>query len=94
MFPTRRLLSANPHATTRTYYDADLRQGQSLIRARRPYLLKNTLTGLSIFAFVASVYIYTIKAVSQDNFEDVKVPDAPIEDSLQSRNLSSAPLTK
>ncbi|TGZ80925.1 hypothetical protein EX30DRAFT_293037, partial [Ascodesmis nigricans] len=60
-----------------TYYGSDLRQGQSLIRARRPYLFKNILTGLGIVSFTAAIYIYTIKAVAQDNFEDVKVPDAP-----------------
>jgi len=48
-----------------------------LIRARRPYLVKNILTGASIFAFAIGVYAFTIRAVAQDEFEDVKVPDAP-----------------
>jgi cytochrome c oxidase assembly factor 3 len=60
-----------------TYYDRKLRQGPALVRARRPYLYKNAATGLGLFAFVAGVYMYTIRAVGQDEFDDVKVPDAP-----------------
>ncbi|KAH6998187.1 hypothetical protein BKA56DRAFT_664802 [Ilyonectria sp. MPI-CAGE-AT-0026] len=63
-----------PHST---YYDRRLRQGPSLIRARRPYLLKNSITGLGLFAVVGSIYYYTLNAVGQDNFDDVKVPDQP-----------------
>ncbi|PFH57999.1 hypothetical protein XA68_14294 [Ophiocordyceps unilateralis] len=64
----------HPH---HTYYDRRLRQGPALIRARRPYLLRNTLTGLGLFSITVAIYIYTIKAVGQDEFADVKVPDAP-----------------
>jgi len=60
-----------------TYYDKHYKQSPALLRARRPYLIKNTVTGLGIFAFAIGVYAYTIKAVSQDEFEDVKVPEAP-----------------
>ncbi|KAF7544521.1 hypothetical protein G7Z17_g9881 [Cylindrodendrum hubeiense] len=65
---------ANPHST---YYDRRLRQGPALIRARRPYLVKNTVTGLGLLAVVGSIYYYTLNAVGQDDFEDVKVPDQP-----------------
>ncbi|KAH0528108.1 hypothetical protein TsFJ059_003011 [Trichoderma semiorbis] len=64
-------------ASHTTYYDRKLRQGPALVRARRPYLFKNALTGLGLFALVGGVYWYTISAVGQDDFEDVKVPDAP-----------------
>jgi cytochrome c oxidase assembly factor 3 len=60
-----------------SYYDKNYRQTAALIRARRPYLVKNALTGLGIFGFCAGVYFFTINAVAQDEFEDVKVPDAP-----------------
>ncbi|KAK5990538.1 hypothetical protein PT974_08807 [Cladobotryum mycophilum] len=60
-----------------TYYDRRLRQGPALIRARRPYLVRNAVTGLGLLGVVAGVYLYTIRAVGQDDFEDVKVPDAP-----------------
>ncbi|KEY70072.1 hypothetical protein S7711_11196 [Stachybotrys chartarum IBT 7711] len=65
---------APPHAS---YYDARLRQGAALVRARRPYLFKNAVTGLGLFAVVGGIYYYTLKAVGQDEFADVKVPDAP-----------------
>lgn len=49
-----------------------------MIRARRPYLVKNAVTGLALLGVVSGVYMWTINAVGQDNFEDVKVPDAPV----------------
>ncbi|OHE92309.1 hypothetical protein CORC01_12371 [Colletotrichum orchidophilum] len=60
-----------------SYYDRNLRQGPALIRARKPYLTKNLAVGTGLWCFVGAVYWYTIKAVGQDEFEDVKVPDAP-----------------
>ncbi|GKT40182.1 cytochrome c oxidase assembly factor 3, mitochondrial [Colletotrichum spaethianum] len=60
-----------------SYYDRNLRQGPALIRARKPYLAKNLAVGAGLWCFVGAVYWYTIKAVGQDDFEDVKVPDAP-----------------
>ncbi|KAL2758825.1 hypothetical protein ACRALDRAFT_1092538 [Sodiomyces alcalophilus JCM 7366] len=62
-----------------SYYDRNLRQGPALIRARKPYLVKNTVVGLGLTAIVGAVYWYTLKAVGQDDFSDVKVPDAPKE---------------
>ncbi|EPS25982.1 hypothetical protein POX_c04356 [Penicillium oxalicum] len=60
-----------------TYYGKDYRAGAALLRARRPYLFKNAVTGFSLFAFTIAVYSYTIRAVGQEEFSDVKVPDAP-----------------
>ncbi|CAK7268277.1 hypothetical protein SEPCBS119000_002978 [Sporothrix epigloea] len=60
-----------------TYYDRKLRQSPALIRARRPYLVKNTLVGLGITAFALGVYTYTIRVVGQDDFDDVQVPSGP-----------------
>ncbi|KAK5256538.1 hypothetical protein BJ546DRAFT_1060551 [Cryomyces antarcticus] len=62
-----------------SYYDKHYKQSAALIRARRPYLVKNVLTGAAIFTFTIGVYAFTIRAVSQDEFEDVKVPDAPVQ---------------
>ncbi|CAZ79908.1 unnamed protein product [Tuber melanosporum] len=61
-----------------TYYEPDQRQGASLIRARKPFLLKNLATGVAMFGLTACIYVYTIRAVAQDEFEDVVVPDAPV----------------
>ncbi|TWU77131.1 hypothetical protein ED733_008335 [Metarhizium rileyi] len=60
-----------------TYYDRRYRQGPALIRARRPYLFKNALTGLGLLTVVGGIYWYTLRAVGQDDFDDVKVPNAP-----------------
>ncbi|KAE8372360.1 hypothetical protein BDV26DRAFT_102138 [Aspergillus bertholletiae] len=58
-----------------TYYGKDYRAGAALLRARRPYLVKNALTGLGLVGFTIAVYAYTIRAVGQDEFSDVKVPE-------------------
>ncbi|KAF2805941.1 uncharacterized protein BDZ99DRAFT_524182 [Mytilinidion resinicola] len=62
-----------------SYYDKNYKQSAALIRARQPFLLKNIATGAAIVTFTISVYAFTIKAVSQDEFSDVKVPDKPTE---------------
>ncbi|EEU47920.1 Cytochrome c oxidase assembly factor 3 [Fusarium sp. LHS14.1] len=66
-----------PPSPQSTYYDRRLRQGPALVRARRPYLFKNAVTGLGLLTVVGAIYYYTLNAVGQDNFEDVKVPDEP-----------------
>ncbi|KAL8712405.1 MAG: hypothetical protein Q9220_003253 [cf. Caloplaca sp. 1 TL-2023] len=60
-----------------SYYTKDQRMSAALIRARQPYLVKNIFTGIGLSAFVISVYAFTIHAVSQDDFSDVQIPDAP-----------------
>ncbi|EXJ78285.1 hypothetical protein A1O3_09446 [Capronia epimyces CBS 606.96] len=60
-----------------SYYNPDYRTGAALNRARRPYLFKNLITGACIFSFAIGVFAFTLKAVGQDDFEDVIVPDAP-----------------
>jgi len=60
-----------------SYYGRRSQQSAALIRARRPYLVKNAVLGLAIAAFAGGVYAYTIHVIGQDEFDDVKVPDAP-----------------
>lgn len=48
------ILTASSLSRT-TYWDSRNRQSPALIRARRPYLVKNTLTGLALGAFTLSV---------------------------------------
>ncbi|EGP91895.1 unnamed protein product [Zymoseptoria tritici ST99CH_1A5] len=62
-----------------SYYDKNNRPSAALYRARQPYLIRNGLTGLALFGFVAGVYTWTIRAIGQDDFSDVPVPDAPVE---------------
>ncbi|KAK6359325.1 hypothetical protein TWF696_000486 [Orbilia brochopaga] len=57
-----------------SYYNPDYRQGQSLIRARSPYLVKNAITGLALVGFVISIYAYTIRAIKSDDFADAALP--------------------
>ncbi|KAH8145124.1 uncharacterized protein LAJ45_10904 [Morchella importuna] len=96
MIPTRRLLG--PVAPRSSYYQSDYTQGPSLIRARKPFLVKNLLTGAAILALTGSIYLYTIKAVAQDNFEDVTVPDAPTQPAktpnVGTSTITSGPLGK
>lgn len=42
-----------------------------LMRAREPYRVKNALTGLGIGSFIVGVWLYSMSAVKQDNFDDV-----------------------
>ncbi|MCJ1468047.1 hypothetical protein MMC07_006673 [Pseudocyphellaria aurata] len=60
-----------------SYYEKDYRQAAALIRARKPYLIPNIIAGISIFAMTIGIYTYTIHAISQDDFSDVPMPDAP-----------------
>ncbi|CAJ2512863.1 Uu.00g009820.m01.CDS01 [Anthostomella pinea] len=60
-----------------SYYDRQSRQSPALIRARKPYIFKNAIVGSAVASFAIGVYIYTIRAIGQDEFDDVKVPDAP-----------------
>ena len=41
------------------------------MRAREPYKVKNALTGLAIGSFIVGVWLYSMSAVKQDNFDDV-----------------------
>ncbi|KAH7076646.1 hypothetical protein BKA63DRAFT_565026 [Paraphoma chrysanthemicola] len=61
-----------------TYYDDRMRASPALLRARAPYLIKNTITGIAICSLVIGIYTYTINAISQDEFDDVIVPDEPL----------------
>lgn len=38
-----------------TYYDEKMRQSPALLRARAPYLIKNTLTGFAICTLVIGI---------------------------------------
>ena len=43
----------------------------SLLRARRPFLFRNVVTGIAIASFGVGVWAYSISAVKQDVFDDV-----------------------
>jgi cytochrome c oxidase assembly factor 3 len=50
---------------------AILQMSTGLMRAREPYRAKNALTGLVIGSFIVGVWLYSMSAVKQDNFDDV-----------------------
>lgn len=41
-----------------TYYDARMRASPALLRARAPYLLKNTITGFAICSLVIGICMF------------------------------------
>lgn len=60
-------------------YYKNSRMSPALERARSAYLLPNIFTGLGIFSLAMAIFSYTIYAVSQDEFEDVPMPEgAPV----------------
>ncbi|KAI9291066.1 hypothetical protein K502DRAFT_271505, partial [Neoconidiobolus thromboides FSU 785] len=46
-----------------------------LERASKKYRYKNQLLGLSLVLFSTSIFFYSMKAVKQDDFSDVPVPN-------------------
>ncbi|KAL1409645.1 hypothetical protein Q8F55_003641 [Vanrija albida] len=54
-----------------SYHPHGFDESASLRRARRPYIIRNVLTGGAIVAFIVGVYAYSISAVKQDDFSDV-----------------------
>ncbi|CAO2656876.1 Nn.00g056790.m01.CDS01 [Neocucurbitaria sp. VM-36] len=76
---TRSALTIGSKPFRSTYYDDRMRASPALLRARAPYLIKNTITGFAICSLVIGIYTYTINAISQDEFDDVIVPDEPLQ---------------
>lgn len=58
-----------------TYHPKGYGVSEGLARARKPFRLGNAITGLVITGFAFSVYIYSIRAVKQDDFSDIVGPD-------------------
>ncbi|KAA8894122.1 hypothetical protein FN846DRAFT_975701 [Sphaerosporella brunnea] len=85
---------ASPRESQRSYYDASMVLGKPMIRARRPSVVKNALTGSAIVGFAAAANASTIRADAQDNFEHVKVPDVPVQRAKTSSQITSGPLAK
>ncbi|KAK3690787.1 hypothetical protein LTR37_018961 [Vermiconidia calcicola] len=80
MRPSQRLGILGNRIPQSSYYDQHNRPAAALYRARQPYLVRNAVTGVCIVGFVAAVRgidTWTIKAIGQDDFSDIAVPDAP-----------------
>ncbi|KAG0238508.1 hypothetical protein BGW41_008159 [Actinomortierella wolfii] len=57
-----------------TYYEKGFQRSAALERATAPFRVRNAITGAAIAAFCVSVYAYSILAVKQDDFSDIKLP--------------------
>lgn len=73
--PTRSTVS--PRSTHASYHPGGYGVSEGLKRARRPFLVKNALTGGAIMAFCTGVYFYSISKVKQDDFADLADVRAP-----------------
>ncbi|KIY66690.1 hypothetical protein CYLTODRAFT_25069 [Cylindrobasidium torrendii FP15055 ss-10] len=58
-------------AAERSYRPKAGTMSASLKRARQPFLIPNAVTGTVLMGFAVGVYVYSIRAVKQDEFEDV-----------------------
>ncbi|ORY27347.1 putative mitochondrion protein [Naematelia encephala] len=71
----------------RTYRPGGTGMSESLRRARRPYLIRNAITGVVLASFVIGVYAYSISAVKQDDFSDVEDLLPPLAERSQIRTI-------
>ncbi|KAF9024327.1 hypothetical protein BDZ89DRAFT_1136098 [Hymenopellis radicata] len=60
----------DPKKAAKSYWPNGM-MSPSLKRAREPYRIPNIITGVCLSIFVVGVYTYSIRAVKQDEFEDV-----------------------
>ncbi|CEH14295.1 hypothetical protein CBOM_02154 [Ceraceosorus bombacis] len=56
-----------PRSTHETYHPGGYGVSEGLRRARRPYAVKNALTGSAIMAFAVGAYYYSIRQVKPDD---------------------------
>ncbi|GAA6042785.1 hypothetical protein JCM8097_007478 [Rhodosporidiobolus ruineniae] len=61
-------------AAKQTYHPGGSGVSEGLKRARLPFRNRNLVTGGLISAFAFSVYMYSIRAVAQDDFSDLDQP--------------------
>jgi cytochrome c oxidase assembly factor 3 len=73
--PAHHALTYSYRLKRSSYYTPEYTQSAALIRARRPYILKNAIMGVAIMTFAIGVFTFTLKAVGQDDFSDVIVPE-------------------
>ncbi|GAW00842.1 mitochondrion protein [Lentinula edodes] len=61
----------DPRLAAKTWRPKSGSMSPGLKRARAPFLVRNTLTGVLLGAFAVGVYTYSIRAVRQDDFADI-----------------------
>ncbi|GAA5848464.1 hypothetical protein JCM8547_004522 [Rhodosporidiobolus lusitaniae] len=73
-------MSVSTRAAKATYHPGGYGVSEGLKRARRPFRTANFITGSLITGFALSVYLYSIRAVAQDDFSDL---DQPVSDDIR-----------
>ncbi|KAF9111473.1 hypothetical protein BGX27_004870 [Mortierella sp. AM989] len=73
-----------------SYYEQGFKRSPALERATAPFRVRNALTGAGIVAFCVSVYAYSIMAVKQDDFSDIKLPPYVIEQQKEAAAAAAA----
>ncbi|CAH1760952.1 8394_t:CDS:2 [Entrophospora sp. SA101] len=71
------------------YQTSKLTYTPAFQRARKPFIVRNILTGIILVGFVGAVYSYTMFAIKQDDFSDVPIPTPPSSSSLIEENKSN-----
>ncbi|KAJ4479095.1 hypothetical protein J3R30DRAFT_3474143 [Lentinula aciculospora] len=61
----------DPRQAAKTWRPKSGSMSPGLRRARAPFLVRNTITGIILGAFAIGVYTYSIRAVRQDDFGDI-----------------------
>ncbi|GAA5941084.1 uncharacterized protein JCM15063_000643 [Sporobolomyces koalae] len=77
-------MSISTREAKQSYHPKGYGVSEGLKRARAPFRTRNAIVGLALSGFMFSVYLYSIRAVAQDDFADL---EAPTEE--QRRNLVS-----
>lgn len=70
---TRQLFDNNGYYDKQTY-----RMSPAMRRARAPYAVKNFIALIALSAVPISIYLYTYRFLSQDDFDDIPIP--PLDD--------------
>ncbi|GAA5826061.1 hypothetical protein JCM5353_004198 [Sporobolomyces roseus] len=67
-------MSISTREAKQTYHPGGYGTSEGLKRARLPFRTRNAIVGLTLSGFMFSVYLYSIRAVAQDDFADLQAP--------------------
>ncbi|GAA5993550.1 hypothetical protein JCM5350_002800 [Sporobolomyces pararoseus] len=67
-------MSISTREAKQSYHPKGYGVSEGLKRARAPFRTRNAIVGLGLSGFMFSVYLYSIRAVAQDDFADLQAP--------------------
>ncbi|GAA5888715.1 hypothetical protein JCM16303_003064 [Sporobolomyces ruberrimus] len=67
-------MSISTREAKQSYHPKGYGVSEGLKRARAPFRTRNAIVGLGLSGFMFSVYLYSIRAVAQDDFADLQPP--------------------